>query len=131
MTMGAGLNSSTTVSASDRLLIGVMVDVSGSMKAVLDLRNQAEKANVTRISKVFQIVSNVAHRAARPKDKIAVMAFGTQFVPMCDLLQLLEEVQELHSKERERVLRPFPGMNELQTRTSEMFCKSWKVAEPL
>ena len=102
-----------------RLLIGVMVDVSRFMQTLLNLRNWAEAANATRIVlKVFQVVSDVAHRAARPEDQIAVTAFGTQFVPTCDLLQLFAQAQELHS-ERKRAgatsaptLPPQPATNE-------------------
>ena len=100
--------------ATDRLLVGVMLDVSGSMRNVLNLRDQAEKANVTRIRKLLQVVSNVAHRAARPDDQIAVTAFGTEFTLTCDLLQLLKQAHNLWS-ERKKIAATEDDIE-------EMFC---------
>ena len=79
------------------MLVGILVDVSGSMKNILQLNATPTDQNMTRIESVFNTIMNIADREGISEDhgNIFVGAFGLLDVATCDLLALLEYAPKL------------------------------------
>lgn len=78
------------------ILVGVLVDVSGSMKSSLKLHVGSNDENITRAQSIFTTIMNIVEREAKFEQKhdVFVLAFGLEDIPTCDLLSLLEYAQE-------------------------------------
>ena len=76
-------------------MIGVLIDVSGSMETAFNSIDKSQRSNVKRIHAIFTSLMNVVHREVahhNRQESIFVSSFGMGkiFPETCDLVALLE-----------------------------------------
>jgi hypothetical protein len=74
-------------------LLGVLVDVSGSMQDSLLINGKPEDKHLTRAQTIFKTIINLTEREVNNQyenHEIFVFAFGLKHTNSCDLLTLLE-----------------------------------------
>ena len=78
------------------MLVGILVDVSGSMKANLQLDVELTEQKVTRAHAIFRTIINVAEKEVDSgnNNEIFVLAFGLEATNTCDLLSLLDFIEK-------------------------------------